>query len=90
VAGAPAGKACQASLRQLSISTAPIAALSGPEGDTIKFVEHCFVEALTDAIGLWALGLGAGVIDVLDCKIELVLVMFGIAAIFRPAVGQHA
>ena len=60
------------------------------EGDTVEFVEHGFVESLSDPIGLRALGFGSGVIDVLDCEIELVLVMLGIAAIFRPAVGQHA
>src|ERR1700746_3940024 len=41
------------------------------EGDTIELVEHGFVEALADAVGLRALGLGARGIDVLDCKIEL-------------------
>src|ERR1700746_2730423 len=41
------------------------------EGDTIELVEHCLVEALADAVGLRALGLGARGIDVLDCKIEL-------------------
>src|SRR6266567_3652449 len=60
------------------------------ERDTIEFVEHGLVEAFTDAVGLRALGLGARVIDVLDRKIELVLVPFGIAAILAAAVGQHA
>jgi len=43
------------------------------------------VEALADAVGLWALGLGARVIDVLDREVELVLVPLWTAA----AVGQH-
>src|SRR5262249_6136931 len=39
--------------------------------------------------GLWALGLGARMIDVLDREIELILVPLGIAAVFAAAVGQH-
>jgi len=39
------------------------------ERDTIEFVEHGFVEALADAVGLRALGLGARVIDVLDAAL---------------------
>ena len=47
------------------------------------------MEPLADAVGLRALGLGAGVIDVLDGEIELVVVMLGIAAILGAAIGQH-
>jgi hypothetical protein len=36
------------------------------ERGTVELVEHGLVEALTDAIGLRALGFGARVIDVLD------------------------
>src|SRR6516225_6877614 len=60
------------------------------ECDTIELVEHGLVEALTDAVGLRALGLGARVIDVLNREIELVLVSFGIAAELTPAIGQDA
>ena len=35
------------------------------EGDTIELVEHRFVEALADAVGLRALGFSARMIDVL-------------------------
>ena len=57
---------------------------------TIEFVEHGLVEPFTDAVGLRALGLGARVIDVLDCEIQLVLVPFGIATELAAAVGEHA
>jgi hypothetical protein len=40
----------------------------------IELVEQCFMEALADAIGLRTPRLGARVIDVLDRKVELVLV----------------
>ena len=48
------------------------------------------MEAFTDAVRLRALGLGAGVIDVLDREIQLVLVPFGVAAELAAAVSQHA
>ena len=44
------------------------------------------MEAFTDAVGLWALGLGARVIDVLDRQVEFVFVPLGIAAVFAAAV----
>ena len=47
------------------------------------------MEALANAIGLWALGLGAAVVDVLNGEIELVLVALG-AAKLGAAIGQHA
>src|SRR5262249_9296921 len=56
------------------------------EGDAVEFVEHSLVETLADAIGLRALGLGARVIDILDCEVELVLVPLWIAAILAAAV----
>ena len=46
------------------------------------------MEALANAIGLRALGLGAGVIDVLDRQIELVFVTVA-AAKLGAAIGQH-
>ena len=47
------------------------------------------MEALADAVGLRALGLGAGVVDVLDGEIELVFVALGVAAVLGAAIGQH-
>ena len=41
---------------------------------TVELVEHGAMEALADAVGLRALGLGAAVIDVLDRQVELVFV----------------
>lgn len=34
----------------------------------VELVEHRLVEALADAVGLWALGLGARVIDTPGCS----------------------
>ena len=44
------------------------------------------MEALADAVRLRALGLGSGVVDVLDREVELILVPLGAAAILGAAV----
>src|SRR5438477_13172061 len=44
------------------------------ERDPVKLVQDSAMEALADPVGLRALGLCAAVIDVLNCKIELVIV----------------
>jgi hypothetical protein len=59
------------------------------KGDPLELVEHGLVKTLDDAVGLWALHLGAGVIDVLYRQVELVLVALGSAAVFAAAVGQN-
>ena len=56
------------------------------ERHTIELIEHGSMEALADSVGLRALGLGAGVIDILDGEIELVVVMLGVAALLRAAI----
>jgi hypothetical protein len=38
------------------------------------------MEALADAVGLRAPGLGSGMVDVLDCEIELVFVALAVVA----------
>lgn len=60
------------------------------EGDAIKLIQHGLMEALDDAVGLRALGLGSGVVDVFDREIEFVFVSVVGSAIFGPPVGQHA
>jgi hypothetical protein len=60
------------------------------ERDTVKFVEHGFVEALTDTVGLRALGLCPGVINILDREVELILVPLRVAAVLAATIGQHA
>jgi hypothetical protein len=47
------------------------------------------VEALTDAIGLRALGLGARVVHVLDREVGFILVPLRVAGILAAAVGQQ-
>ena len=59
------------------------------EGNPVELVEDGAMEALANAIGLRALGLGAAVVDVLNGEIELVFVALG-AAKLGAAIGQHA
>ena len=56
------------------------------EGNPVELVEDGAMEALANAIGLRALGLGAAVVDVLNGEIELVFVALG-AAKFGAAIG---
>lgn len=72
----------------LQLSQRPIDLLS--KRDPIKFIEHGFVEALADPIGLGMPRLGPGVIDVLYGQIQFVLMAFGGATVLGPAVGQYA
>src|SRR4029079_11957420 len=58
------------------------------ERHPVELVEHGAMEALADTVGLRALGLGAGVVDVLDRQVELVFVALA-AAELGAAVGQH-
>src|SRR6185437_4912063 len=60
------------------------------EGDTVELVEHRSVEALTDAVRLRAVRLGARVIDVLHREVELVFVALRVAAVLAAAIGKHA
>src|SRR2546421_1742141 len=59
------------------------------ERNPVKLVQDSAMEALANAVGLRALGLGAAVIDVLDREIELVLVALA-AAELSATIGQHA
>jgi hypothetical protein len=55
----------------------------------IELVEHGSMEPLADSVRLRALGLGPGVIDVLDGEIELVVVMLWIATILGATIRQY-
>ena len=46
--------------------------------------------SVRNAVGLWGLGLGPGVIDILQRQVELKLVGFPIPAVLRAAIGQNA
>src|SRR3984893_4741185 len=59
------------------------------EGDAVELVQHCLVEALSDAIRLWTLRLGPGMVNIFHREIELVFVMLGITAIFGAAISQN-
>ena len=60
------------------------------ESDLVELLEHCLVEPFADAVGLRASCFGFRVIDVLNGKVKLVLVMLAVAAVLGPAIGQDA
>ena len=47
------------------------------------------MEALANAVGLWAPRFGPGMVDILDRQVQLVLVVLGVTTIFGAAIGQH-
>ncbi len=47
------------------------------------------MEALTDAVGLRVIGFGAGMFNIIERQIELIIVSLWLAAIFRASVGQN-
>ena len=59
------------------------------ERHPVELVEKGAMEALANTIGLRALGLGAGMVDVLDRQVKLVLVALP-AAELGATIGQHA
>ena len=60
------------------------------ECDLIKLLQDCFVEAFANPVGLGRFNLGLGVVNVVDCQEELVVVFVDPAAVFGSAVGQNA
>ena len=58
-----------------------------PKRDAIKLILDGAMETLADAVGLRALGLGPGVVDVLDRQVKLVFVAVA-ATELGAAVGR--
>ena len=52
--------------------------------------QNKILEALDNPIGVRAVGLSPGMIDILHREIQLVFMAFGTAAIFRAPIGEHA
>ena len=59
------------------------------ERDPVELIQQRLVEALANTVGLRALHLGAGVVDVLDSEIQLIFVAIMSAAILGAAIGQN-
>lgn len=60
-----------------------------PKRDPIEFIEHGFMEALADPIGLGMSCLGSGMVDVLHGQVEFIFMAFGCPTILGLAVGQR-
>jgi len=61
-----------------------------PEGNLVKLVQNCFVEAFADAICLRMSCLCLGMLYAVYAQIKLVIMCFQLTAIFRAPVRQHA
>ena len=60
------------------------------ESYLVKLIEECFMEALTDAVGLWTLRFGFSVIDVTHSQIQLIVMLFGLTAVFGASIGKDS
>lgn len=47
------------------------------------------MEAVTDAVGLRVIGLGPGVLDIIDRQVELVIMSLWSATVFCASISQH-
>src|SRR5215469_12095406 len=59
------------------------------ERHPVELIQNSAMEALANTVCLWALGLGAAVIDVLNGEVELVFMALGPAKL-GAAIGEHA
>ena len=53
----------------------------------MELIKNGFAEPLASAVGLWAIRLRAGVINVFDSEVEFVFVVLGVAAKLGAPVG---
>jgi len=60
------------------------------ECNLVKLLQDRFVEPLANTISLGRFHLGFGMVDIIDCQEELVVMLVDTAAIFRAAIGQNA
>lgn len=60
-----------------------------PECDLVKLLQDRLVKALANTVGLRMTDLGLRVLDVIQGQVELIVVRFRPAAVFRAAIGQH-
>ena len=60
------------------------------ECNLIKLLQNRFMETLANAIGLWMPHFCFGVLNVVQCQIELVIVRFRFPAIFSAAISKYA
>jgi hypothetical protein len=58
------------------------------ERDLIELLQNGLVEALRNPVGLRMPGLGFGVVDVINRQIQLVIMLFDLAAIFGAPIRQ--
>jgi hypothetical protein len=58
------------------------------EGDVVKFFFDGAMEAFTDTVGLRMVSVGSAVVNIFNRQVELILVGFDRAVVFRASVRQ--
>ena len=61
-----------------------------PKCGGVKLILNGLVKPLANAVGLWMLDLGSGVLDVFQVQIQLKLVLLSIAAVLAASVSEDA
>ena len=56
----------------------------------VELLQDGFVETLANTVGLRMIGFRFGMLNVIECQIELVIVIRRSAAIFGATIGQEA
>ena len=59
------------------------------EGNFKKFLFDSFIQPLTDAVGLGRACFGAGVINIFQGQVQLVIMSFYFSAVLCAAIGQN-
>jgi len=67
-----------------------IRGIISPRKDVVELVLDGLVEPLAYAVGLRAVGLRSGMVDILDREVELIGMVFDLAAVFRATIREHA
>ena len=60
-----------------------------PERHLVELLQDRFVKTFADAVGLWMIGFGPGMLDFIERKVELVIMSLWLTAILGAAIRQN-
>ena len=56
----------------------------------VEFVEYSFVEPLNDSVGLWMSSFCTSVCDIIECQLQLIIVMLRFSTILGATDSQYS
>ncbi len=60
------------------------------EGHPVELVEHRLVKLFADPVGLGPLSLGPGMVDILNCQVQLILMTLRCPAVLSPPIRKNS